>query len=258
MGTYKTYDDYLQHWGILGMKWGQRNGPPYPLSSGRMNKDERAAARKEKLKGKISEQESIQEELKLKQRAKDLKAENKAAKAKLNEKDRENEKGRAEEKKSPRSLNNEELKDAITRRENEKKLDALNSSSIMNGKRFVKAVLAIGATTAAVTFATTYGKKWGERIANNRFDKKSGDRKRRLAEEAAKAAKEATAARQQAAKDKARKDLFDRAWRSAWNLTKQDGPISNIDEANKRNDQVKSFIDFFMKSYGQEAWYNKK
>lgn len=27
-----TYEDYLQHHGIKGMKWGDRNGPPYPLT----------------------------------------------------------------------------------------------------------------------------------------------------------------------------------------------------------------------------------
>ena len=27
------YNDYLAHHGILGMRWGHRNGPPYPLNS---------------------------------------------------------------------------------------------------------------------------------------------------------------------------------------------------------------------------------
>lgn len=35
--------DYLKHEGISGMKWGVRNGPPYPLSAKRMSKAEKRA-----------------------------------------------------------------------------------------------------------------------------------------------------------------------------------------------------------------------
>ena len=36
--------DYLSHHGILGQKWGQQNGPPYPLASGARSALEKAKA----------------------------------------------------------------------------------------------------------------------------------------------------------------------------------------------------------------------
>lgn len=41
-----SYDDYLAHHGILGMHWGKRNGPPYPLGSGDHSSEERTAAKR--------------------------------------------------------------------------------------------------------------------------------------------------------------------------------------------------------------------
>ena len=42
----ESYIDWLAHHGILGMKWGKRNGPPYPLNSSSMSNREKRLARK--------------------------------------------------------------------------------------------------------------------------------------------------------------------------------------------------------------------
>ena len=42
------YRSYLSHHGIMGQKWGIRNGPPYPLGGGDYTKAEREAIYKKR------------------------------------------------------------------------------------------------------------------------------------------------------------------------------------------------------------------
>lgn len=46
----RYYDTYLSHHGILGMGWGKKNGPPYPLGSGDHSAKEKRAAKEAGVK----------------------------------------------------------------------------------------------------------------------------------------------------------------------------------------------------------------
>ena len=54
MSYNETYNNYLQHHGILGMHWGKKNGPPYPLGYSEHSSAEKSQNPKSVIDGKAS------------------------------------------------------------------------------------------------------------------------------------------------------------------------------------------------------------
>lgn len=133
-----TYDEYLAHHGILGMRWGKRNGPPYPLLRKNMSTAERKENPPKKDDGGESEKKVVP--------SKPVKVETTGGERTV------------PNSKSVKDMSDKELNDSINRLKKEKEYRDLTTNDVTKGAAFVKALLLGAGALGITTFVSTYVK----------------------------------------------------------------------------------------------------
>lgn len=124
-----VHSDYLSHHGILGMKWGKRNGPPYPLNDGAMSYAEKHK-KKSKVINNIERNAGLRKSNTLSEaRGKDI-----------------------------NELTDEQLKNYNKRLQNEKQFAELTQGQLADSKRFIKNVSATIVSAIITGIAIEAGK----------------------------------------------------------------------------------------------------
>lgn len=140
-------NDYLEHHGTIGQKWGVRNGPPYPLAGGGLRAaiERRKAARAEKAEAKKRKKKGqmLQKAKKAKAKEREKEEKQKQAREKLIQKYMEDP---AKLYKHRKKFTKEELDKANERFETEKKLYQLSTTYMNRGKAFLDVLLGYGDT----------------------------------------------------------------------------------------------------------------
>lgn len=149
----KVENDTLYHHGILGMKWGHKNGPPYPLGAGDHSTSEKKAGWFKSLKAKRTAKKLKKKRAKSLEKARIVRqkkaAEKKAHDELMKNKDKVLAKGSAKELMKYRGeITNQELKTALDRLDLEKKLSSYSAAEKDAFRKKVDRVVAWGNTVS--------------------------------------------------------------------------------------------------------------
>ena len=131
MTTWKpsvTPTDVICHHGILGQKWGHRNGPPYPLDDGDYSKAEKRAAKKQARKERSEAKKAKR------QQKHEIASQKKAAKEEAHRQKILKTGSLKEVRKLKGNISNAEYTEVFKRLENEQKLEYL--SWLCGGEKF--------------------------------------------------------------------------------------------------------------------------
>lgn len=125
--------NYLMHHGILGMKWGHRNGPPYPLGASDHSASEKKAGWMQSLRDKSEAKKKAKKRAAAIEKAKKTRAENEKQKRLEKEYEEKRQKilrsGKASEvAKYKGQMTNQELRDALNRIQWEQELSKYSAA----------------------------------------------------------------------------------------------------------------------------------
>ncbi len=263
----ETYNDYLQHWGILGMKWGKRNGPPYPLSSSQMNSSERkqnvAKGDDPRIKKLSTENEKLKSQLADKRKAEKLAAKAyKLEKKTLKQIDKDEKEALKENdarkltRQKAKDLNNAQLQLAIERFRKEQEFNRYKPvNPIAKGANFVKGVIVNAGSMYISNLFNSVAKKASDNLADEIVN--GGKRRKKEAEEKAEKAREKAEKERKAEEEReynvAYQIAYDRAFQNAVDRVPNTGTTAA--EINSYNQYVESYVNHMLQSQGFESKY---
>lgn len=165
-----VYDStYLSHHGILGQKWGDKNGPPYPLKKSAYSSAEKSARKStiSRINSAINTRNKRREEERVKKAE-----EKKQAEEKSKQEEREQLKQSVMKSRSPAMIykhadlfTTDELNQLSNRLSAENKIKNLDTTFVEKGKKFIATADTIGTSLGKAAIVVENGIKIYDNVA---------------------------------------------------------------------------------------------